>query len=71
MNRKTFRWQAEFESMESIVLPSVATLAVRSGAASVAELEAKRHQILLSGTVEGTYSSRGGAGRLKPSLPTA
>jgi hypothetical protein len=60
MNRKMFRWQPEFESMESIVLLSAVTLAGRPGAAAVAELEAKRHSILLSGTVNGTYYSRGG-----------
>ena len=65
MNRKTFRWQAEFESMESIVLLSAVTLAGRPGAAAVAELEAKRHSILLFGTAEGTYSTRGGPGAVE------
>jgi hypothetical protein len=65
MNRKMFRWQPEFESMEAIVLLSAVTLAGRPGAAAVAELEAKRHSILLSGTVNGTYYSRGGAGAVE------
>ena len=62
MNRKMFRWRPEFESMESIVLLSAVSIAGRSGAAAVAELKAKSHSILLSGTVSGTYSVGGVSG---------
>ncbi len=65
MNRKLFRERPEFESMESMILLSTVSITGRSGDAEVAEFEAKRHSILLSGTVNGTYSLRGAPGPVK------
>ena len=62
MNRNMFRRRPEFESMESIFLLSAVSITGRSGVADVAESEAMRHSIMLSGTVRGTYSLRGRPG---------
>ena len=65
MNRKLFRRRPEFESMESMVLLSAVSIMSHSRAAAIAESAAMPQSSVLTGTVRGTYSSRGGPGSAK------